>query len=108
MPRFKRNQTLQKSSQERYRRRGTARWFLVPQVGNLQASGALALDDDIAVLRAQLDLPNVATGDVNFLGDQGRALQAPASLAFRDVVAPMDTNGRRCGVEVRLKHGLCW
>jgi hypothetical protein len=33
---------------------------------------ALALDDDVAVQTAQLDLPNVGAGAVNFLGDQSR------------------------------------
>ena len=64
----------------------------------------LALDDDLAVLRAQLDLANVPARTVNFLGDQRRALWASASFAPRTVAASVDANSRRRRFEIGLQH----
>jgi hypothetical protein len=51
-------------------------------IRNLQAANTLALDDDLAVPRAQFDLTNVTAHAVNLLGDQGRAGKAGAGLKF--------------------------
>jgi hypothetical protein len=56
-------------------------------VANLKAASRLALDDDLAMLRAQFDLANVTTGSIDLLRDQSRALQATASFALRNVAA---------------------
>src|SRR5208337_3569943 len=42
--------------------------LFVPTIGNLKPSSPLALDNDIAVPRAQFDLSNVSSGAVNLLG----------------------------------------
>ncbi len=76
----------------------------MPAIRNLQASRSLPLDDDIAVPRAQLDLPNMSTGAVNLLGDQRRALPAPELFTFRDVAATMDAESPGRGIEVGLQH----
>lgn len=56
--------------------------LFVPAVRDFEAAIALALDDNIAVLRTQLDLSNVATGGIRLFDDQGRAFQAAASFAL--------------------------
>ncbi len=71
---------------------------------DLKPARALALDDDLAVLRAQFDLSNVTPCRVCLLGDEGRALQAGSSLALRYVSARMNANGRRSGIKIWLKH----
>jgi hypothetical protein len=53
---------------------------------------------------AQLDLAAVAAGNVNLLCSQSRARQANAGLAFGNVAATMDADGRRSGIEIGLKH----
>jgi len=60
--------------------------------------------NDVAVPRAQFDLANMAAGRVCLFCDQGRAFRAAASLAARNVAARMNTNARRCGIKIRLKH----
>ncbi len=47
---------------------------VIPPITNLKTARALALDDGLAVPRAQFDLANVTTGSIDLLGDQGRAL----------------------------------
>jgi hypothetical protein len=64
----------------------------------------LALYDDFAVPLAQFDLPNMAAGAVNLLGDQSRAGKAAAFLAFGEVAASVDAKFCRSGIEVRLQH----
>jgi hypothetical protein len=49
---------------------------IILSVANLKPTRSLALDDDLAVPRAQFDLANVSARVVNLLGDQGRALWA--------------------------------
>jgi hypothetical protein len=78
--------------------------LLVTAVGNLQTASTLPLVNNLAVERAQLDLPNVTASDVGLFGDQRRALQAATSLALRNVFAAVNANGRRRGVKVWLKH----
>ena len=73
-------------------------------VRDFKAAIPLALDDDVAVLRAELDLPDVAAGDVYLLCDQRCALQTSASLASRDVSAPAYAKSPRRGVEIGLQH----
>jgi hypothetical protein len=41
---------------------------------NLKPASTLALDDDLAVQRAQFDLANVAASSIDLLRNQGRAL----------------------------------
>src|SRR5208283_3961889 len=48
--------------------------LFVPTIASLKTARALALDDDLAMLRAQFDLANVSPRAVNFLGDQSGAL----------------------------------
>jgi len=50
--------------------------FFIASVANLKAASTLALDNDLAVLRAQLDLSQMTPCGVSLLGDQCRALQA--------------------------------
>jgi hypothetical protein len=69
-----------------------------------QAAGTLALNDDLAVPLAQFDLSNMAAGGVNLLGDQGRAGNATASLAFGDVTASVDAYCSGFGLKIRLEH----
>jgi hypothetical protein len=45
-------------------------------VANLKTASALTLDDDLAMPRAQFDLPNVSASSIDFFCDQGRALRA--------------------------------
>ena len=54
----------------------------VPPIGNLRASSQLTPDDNVAMPRAQFDLPDVATRPVNLLGDQNRGRLALALSAF--------------------------
>ncbi len=77
---------------------------VIPPVANLKTALSLALDDDLAVLRAQFDLSNVTASSIDLLRDQRRALQAAACPARRNVAASVDANCRRSGIEVRLKH----
>jgi hypothetical protein len=42
------------------------------------------------MLRAQFDLSNVSARPINLFGDQHRAFQAAASLAFENVAASMN------------------
>src|SRR5208282_3697478 len=74
----------------------SARWHpllssprFVPPIRNLQASRSLALDDDLAVPRAQFDLPN---------------LSASVFFAFRDVAAAMNAKSFRRMIEIGLQH----
>src|SRR5271155_5558086 len=69
---------------------------------NLKPS--LALDDDLAVQRAQFELANVTASGVGLFGDHGRALQAASGLALCNVFAKVDSDCRRHRIEVRLKH----
>ena len=78
--------------------------LFVPTIKNLKAAAPLALDDDVAVLRAQLDLPNISARAVNFLGDQGSALMASDFFASRNIPAAIDANCRWRGVEIGLQH----
>jgi hypothetical protein len=78
--------------------------LFIPAIRNLQSATPLALDDDLAVVRAQFDLSNVTARAVNLLGDQSRALQAAGLLALRDVAASMDAEGLRLGIEIGLEH----
>jgi hypothetical protein len=57
------------------------RALFVAPIANLKAAGARTLDNDIAMPRAQFDLPNVSPGTVNLIGDQSCALQASALFA---------------------------
>ena len=75
-----------------------------PAVAESQARDPLALDDDLAVPRAQLDLPNVAARAVNLLGDQSCARRATASRSSRHILAPMDANGCRRRIEIELQR----
>jgi hypothetical protein len=75
--------------------------LLVTSVGNLQTARALALDDNFAVKRAQLDLPNVTVSDVGLLGDQRRSLEAATRFALRNVLTTVDANFCRPWVENR-------
>lgn len=54
--------------------RGAPRALFVLTIANLKRARMLALDDDMAVLRAQFDLPNVSASGVHLLGDQAGAL----------------------------------
>lgn len=47
---------------------------------------------------------NLGRRAVNLLGDQVRAFRAAASFAARHVSAGMNSNSRRCGIEVGLEH----
>jgi hypothetical protein len=78
----------------------------VPPIANLKAAHTLALDDDLAVQRAQFDLANVAASGIDLLRNQGRALGASARFARRNIAASVDANGRGSGIEIRLKHPL--
>jgi hypothetical protein len=78
--------------------------LFVTSVGNLKTARPLALDNDLAVERAQFDLPNVTASDVNLFRDQRCALQAATGLALRNVLAAMYHNRSRCGIEVWLEH----
>lgn len=49
-------------------------------VANLKPARALAPDDDLALQRAQFDLPNVTASSIDLLRSQRRALQAAADL----------------------------
>ena len=46
----------------------------------------------------------MSAGAINLLGDQGRALQAAASLASRHVAASVNAKRGRCGIEIGLQH----
>src|SRR5260370_38887611 len=65
---------------------------------DLKPAGGLALDDDLAVLRAQFDLSNVTPCPVCLLGEEGRGLQAGSGLALLYALARMNANRRRCGL----------
>ena len=78
--------------------------LFVPSVANLKTARALAFDDDLAVRRAQFDLADVAASSIDFFSDQGRALQAAARSARRNVSASVDADGRGRGIEIGLKH----
>jgi len=56
------------------------------------------------VRRAQFDLADVAASSIDFFSDQGRALQAAARSARRNVSASVDADGRGRGIEIGLKH----
>lgn len=43
--------------------------LFITSVGNLQAARALAFDNNLAVLRVQLDLPNVTASNIGLFGD---------------------------------------
>ena len=45
--------------------REPTRALFVPPIANFKAARTLALDDDVAVQRAQFDLANVATGSID-------------------------------------------
>ena len=72
-------------------------------IRNLKASSTLALDNDVAVPRAQFDLPSLLA-PVNLLGNQGRARPASPDLTLRNITASMNAERCCCGIEVRLKH----
>lgn len=71
------------------------RFLIVTPVGNLKTASPFALDHNFAVKRAQFDLPNVTTSDVDFFGDHGRALRAAPGLAPGNIFASVNAN--RCG-----------
>jgi hypothetical protein len=75
-----------------------------PAIANIKAAGTLALDDDLAVPRAQFDLPNVSAGAINLLGNKSRAGWTSTSFASRNVAAAVDPNSRCFGIKVRFKH----
>jgi hypothetical protein len=75
-------------------------------VRDLETAVAFAVDHEIAVPVAELDLPRETAGGVNLFGYRRRPFEAPSRPASRDVAAPMDTNGRRRGIEVRLEHRI--
>ncbi len=65
-------------------------------VANLKPAIALALDDDLAAQRAQLDSSNVATSGVCLLSDQGRALLILCAYYISDLwrIGIQAANGR--------------
>lgn len=81
--------------------------LFVPSIADLQTARLLALDDDLAVQRAQFYLANVTTSGIDFFRNQGRAFWAGARSALRNVTASVDANGCRRGVEIGLKHKRC-
>jgi hypothetical protein len=81
--------------------------LFVPSVANLKPARALALDDDLAMQRAEFDLANVTTSSIDLLRNQRRALVATACSARRNVFASVNANGGRRGVEIGLKHKRC-
>jgi hypothetical protein len=72
--------------------------LFVASVANLKSPSPLALDDDMAVLQAQLDLTDVTASGIDLFRDQSRALQAAASFALRDVAASVNADGRGFGI----------
>ena len=74
--------------------------LFVPTIRFLQAARSSALDNNIAVPLAQLDLANMAAGAVNLLSYESRARQASALFAFRDVPIATDSDSRGRGIEV--------
>jgi hypothetical protein len=48
--------------------------YSFPSVANLKTASPLARDDDVAVQRAQFDLPNMTASSIDLFRDQGRAL----------------------------------
>jgi hypothetical protein len=71
---------------------------------NLQSALAFSRDDDVAMPRAEFDLPDVASGDIDLLGCSGRACEAVACLTSRNVTAPIYANGGRCRIKIGLQH----
>ena len=55
-------------------------------------------------MRAQLDLPHMAPGTGDLLGNDGCGRRAAAHLAARNVPTPMDPDGDGSGIEVGLQH----
>ena len=81
--------------------------FLVgeqPPIRNLHPALALTLDDDLAVPRAQFDLPHVAASAVDLLGNGRCGLSTRPRSALRDVLNRVESDGDRLGIEVGLKH----
>jgi len=76
-----------------------------PAIRNLKAATARALDNNIAVPRAEFDLPDMSAGAVDLFSDQSRGRQASTLFAFRDVATSMDAESLGRGVEVGLQHG---
>ena len=56
--------------------RGRHGRLFVPPIANLKTASTLALDDDFAVQRAQLDLSNMTTSGIDLFRNQRRALSA--------------------------------
>ena len=69
------------------------RALFVASITNRKSARTLALDDDLGVPIAQLDLPNVAAGAVNLLGDQGSALATYLTL---DVAVKLGDRATAC------------
>jgi hypothetical protein len=78
--------------------------LFVPPIADLKPAIPLALDDDFAVPLAQFDLAIMSARAVNLLSDQSRALPAVGLSAFHEIAASVDAKGRRCGIEIGLKH----
>ena len=74
-------------------------------IRDLKAAGTLALNNDVTMLVAELDLPNVAASRIDFFCDQGRPFDIASGPAWRNVPASIDANSRRGGIEVRFEHG---
>ena len=60
---------------------------LAASVANLKTALSLALDDDLALLRATVRMSNVTHRGVGLLGDQSCTGKAAAGLAFGNVAA---------------------
>jgi hypothetical protein len=95
---------IKDNTTHRFARTGVGQTSRAPLSQISSPAPALALDDDLAVPQAQFDLANLSACAVNLLGYQRRALQAATRSAPRNVAASVDANGRRRGIEVRLKH----
>ncbi len=78
--------------------------LLVPPIANLKSAIPLALDDDLAVERAQFDLANVTTSSIDLLRNQSRAHLAVACSERRNVSASVDADCCRRRIEIRLQH----
>jgi hypothetical protein len=59
-----------------------------------------ALDDDLAIERAQFDLPNMAASGIDLFGDESRAFRATASFAQRNAAASVNANFWRRGMSL--------
>ena len=91
-----------------HRRDGAAREptraLFAPPIANLKPASPLALDDDVAVQRAQFDLAKVTASGIDLFRNQGRAFSAVACSTRRSVAASVYANGRWFGIEIGLQH----